>query len=240
MIQGTRMQRNETHSSGRKAPPPVGKSYRTPLGLDVRLHGDRYLAQEWTPHRRELYLLRPDVEQPISVDRIVWPSVFLFPGDWANPERADPPITPRFGFAEVTTRLWRDRSRMDAALREHFASDITPGALMRIDLVTDASDKAGEAWKFLNLVPEPLLDGSDQWPVIGYDVADSGLRSGLMNCGYSQPERQALRPAWAPKINGHGLFTSPDDAFAFRAVTTARAPEHAPFFVFAIAIRGGV
>jgi hypothetical protein len=221
-----------------EAAAPVGKTYRTPLGLDVRLSGERYLAREWTAHRRELYLLRPDVERPVSVDRVVWPSAFLFPGDWANPERAEPAATPRFGFAEVTTRLWRDRGRMDTALREHFG-DATPGPLMRIDLLTDGSDKAGDAWKFLNLVPEPLLDGSDQWPLAGYDVADPTLRSGLMNCGYSQPERQALRPLWARRVNSHGLFTSLADAFAVRAVTAARAPEHGPFFVFAIAIRGG-
>jgi hypothetical protein len=233
------MARSEVQSSGAKAAAPAGKSYRTPLGLDVRLPADRYLAQEWTKHRRELYLLRPDVEQPISVDRIVWPSVFLFPGDWSNPDRKVKPVTPRFGFAEVTTRLWRDRTRMDAALRDHFSGDSAPGAMMRIDLVTDGSDKTGEAWKFLNLVPEPLLEGSDLWPLVGYDVADSSLCSGLMNCGYAQAERQALRPVWAPKLNNHGLFAAADDALAFRAVTAARVPGHAPFFVFAVAIRGG-
>jgi hypothetical protein len=87
------------------------------------------------------------------------------------------------------------------------------------------------------VVPEPLLDGSEDWPVVGYDVADASLLSGLMNCGYSQPERRALRPAWATKLNRSGLFDSVEDAFAFRAVTDSRVPEHAPFFVFAIRVR---
>jgi hypothetical protein len=227
------MSRNETHQTeamqaGARA------TFRTPLGLDARLPRERYLAREWTAERRELYLLRPDVERPVSVDRAVWPSLFLFPGDWTNPDRKDKPVAPQLAFGEVATRLWRDRARMDAALR----MQVPPphGALVRIDLVTDASDKAGDAWKILNFVPEPVLEGSADWPVAGYDVAAASLLSGLMNCGYSLPERRALRPVWAPKVNDHGLFESLDDALAYRAATDARVPEHAPFFVFAVAL----
>lgn len=228
------MQRNETHATG-TGHAAARASYRTPLGLDARLAGAGYVAREWTADRRELYLLRPDIEQPLSVDRIVWPSLFLFPGDWVNPARKDSPVAPQLAFGEVATRLWRDRARMDAALRAHFSGEPGRGVPVRIDLVTDGSDKAGDSWEILNMIPEPLLEGASFWPVAGYDVADASLLSGLMNCGYSLPERQALRPVWAARINRHGLFDSPEDAFAYRAVTNARVPEHAPFFVFALA-----
>jgi hypothetical protein len=221
----------EPHKAGGETAAVV--RYCTPLGLDARLPAARYMG-EWTAERRELFLLRPDIEPPISVDRRVWPSLFRFPGDWVDPQRRDAPAVADLSFGEVALRLWRDRRRMDAALAASGSAGAVP---IRIDLLTEPSDGAHDAWQILNMVPEPLLDGSENWSLVGHDVADSSLLSGLMNCGYSQPERRALRPLWAAKLNRAGLFDSADDAFAFRAVTAARVPEHAPFFVFAIRVR---
>jgi hypothetical protein len=72
------------------------------------------------------------------------------------------------------------------------------------------------------------------WRFVGYDVADEGNISGLSNCGYTELEAAALRPAWASKLNEHGLFLELDVALAFRSLTDQRVVEHAPFFVNAI------
>lgn len=70
--------------------------------------------------------------------------------------------------------------------------------------------------------------------LLGFDVADAGLTSGLTNCGFGQSERSTLRASWAPGLNEHHLFVDVEQAFAFRGLAGGRVPEHAPFFVYAL------
>jgi len=46
------------------------------LQFDVRAAKDQYVSERWDANARAEYLLRPDTEWPLSVDRGVWPSVF--------------------------------------------------------------------------------------------------------------------------------------------------------------------
>lgn len=69
---------------------------------------------------------------------------------------------------------------------------------------------------------------------LGYDVADEVMTSGLSNCGYSDREKERIRSTWAGRINAFHLFDDADLALEFRALTEARVPEHAPFFVFGV------
>ena len=80
----------------------------------------------------------------------------------------------------------------------------------------------------------PARSGSAGYDLLGYDVADYYLMSGLANCGYSPEEAASLAPAWAPLLNEWHLFDNPADATAFAAVTAKRVPEHAPFFAYGI------
>ena len=74
----------------------------------------------------------------------------------------------------------------------------------------------------------------ERYELLGYDVADYDLLSGLTNCGYSPEEAASLAPVWAPLLNEWHLFGNPGDATAFAAVTAKRVPEHAPFFAYGI------
>jgi len=47
------------------------------LEFDVRIAKDQYVGRRWDKDSRAEYLLRPDIEWPLSVDRGVWPSVFF-------------------------------------------------------------------------------------------------------------------------------------------------------------------
>ena len=76
--------------------------------------------------------------------------------------------------------------------------------------------------------------GSEKYDLLGYDVADYYLMSGLANCGYTPEEAASLAPAWAPRLNEWHLFGNPADAMAFAVVTAERVPEHAPFFAYGI------
>ncbi|MCL2449313.1 MAG: hypothetical protein FWD17_10220 [Polyangiaceae bacterium] len=74
--------------------------------------------------------------------------------------------------------------------------------------------------------------------LLGYDIADDVFLSGLSNCGYTDDDARALRLLWGPKLNRFHLFEDARVASAFRSVTDARVPEHAPFFVFGIYLIG--
>ncbi len=188
-----------------------------PLCFDLRDDAAAFLARDWTDARRALYLLRDDVAWPKSVDSLVWPSPI--DGDQRDPvDRAD--------MRGWVLGLWSNLDLLPAP--EKTAHRI------RIDLLLDRSPVGDDFWRLLDDGPAPVLGPSDSWPVIGFDVADTGFISGLSNCGYGDEERAGLRRDWGPRINDHGLFESVDDALAFVAVSDARVPEHAPFYVMAL------
>ncbi len=64
-------------------------------------------------------------------------------------------------------------------------------------------------------------------------MADSGLISGLSNCGYDE-EVTELRQRYGPHLNPHHLFAEREPALQFRRVTSERVLEHAPFFVYGL------
>lgn len=72
------------------------------------------------------------------------------------------------------------------------------------------------------------------WELLGYDVADGFLLSGLSDCGWETGE---IRPpaAWSgAHLNEHHLFHEPDMAFEYVEAVNIRVPEHAPFFVYSL------
>jgi len=64
---------------------PAALGSAVPMGFDAREMTSP--ARAWHADRRELYLLRPEVERPLSVDALVWPSVFEGVADlgWTGP-----------------------------------------------------------------------------------------------------------------------------------------------------------
>jgi hypothetical protein len=72
------------------------------------------------------------------------------------------------------------------------------------------------------------------WRLLGYDVSDGGLLSGLSNCGSTDEEAAEARRRWEAHLNAHHLFDALEPAFDFRRASDARVPEHAPFFVFGL------
>lgn len=99
-------------------------------------------------------------------------------------------------------------------------------------ILPDAGAPNLVAW----LMGEPIveLDAPEEWTFLGYDVCDSFGYSGLVNCGYKPVEREELARAWNSRLNEHHLLRNLADADAFRVLTDARVPEHAPFLVHAL------
>ena len=78
------------------------------------------------------------------------------------------------------------------------------------------------------------------WLPLGYDVCDSVLASGLLNCGYSDGEQELFANRWGSKVNRWHLFDFAEDAFKFAELTDSRVPEHAPFGVFRLYVAQSV
>lgn len=211
--------------------------FETILGFDVRLRPDDYIDRQWGGVRREAFLLRPDIDWPMSVDRIAWPSLFHFEGDFRLPDDPFPYVAhvpDRQDMRQILS-LWADRNAMLEATDGRADEAIT----IRIDLLSDqAIDANSEQWGIFTHTPIAGDLAADEWTQLGYDVADAALTSGLSNCGFLEDERARLRDEWAGRLNDHGLFDSRDDATAFRALSDTRIAEHAPFHVFALFMVG--
>lgn len=190
------------------------------LGFDARVTGADRPA--WDGERRARYLLRSDVGAPASTDRLVWPSLFDIDG-------APPP--PAWTGANAT--VWDDLDGLRDFVARRWPPPVPPHAIVAVTWVSDrgfAEARATGPYR----EPTKRVATSGAWSLLGFDVADGSLLSGLMNCGYAADEVGALRARWEPRLNDRHLFSSIGDALAFRDVTDGRVPEHAPFFVYGL------
>jgi hypothetical protein len=183
----------------------AGADVREPLGS---------AAPEWSPQRRQAYLIRGEVIRPLSVDTTVWPPVR---------DASGAPLTKALPWVAVA-----DARRSLAFSHAPGAAEAAVIALGVIALSRDHEEElARQRGIDLDLVPEPT------WQFLGYDVDDGGV-SGLSNCAYAPEELPVLRASWAPHLNEHGLLGRLDDAIRFRALADLRVPEHAPFLVWGL------
>ena len=150
---------------------------RKPSGVDEALLGfdarEMFLppGTTWDAARRGLYLLRTDVQKPLSVDLRVWPSLF---GD-GLPEHERRRIgLDRFhlpAWRGPNPGLWEDLSRMRTSLGKlaseaHWAVAVS---WVSADGFSKPSASAGPYRE--RMTP---LTSSDAWKLLGFDVADAG------------------------------------------------------------------
>ena len=178
------------------------------LGFDARA-APRTLAPHWDESRRALYLLRRDASSPLSVDRAVWPAAATAGGP-AN-----------------ALGLWDSPPQF----RQAPAADgvVTIAISLAWSALSDASRVLWEPRLSRLALPADVA-----WRLLGYDVADLALISGLSNCGYRQDEAAALRAIWSSRLNDHHLFSAPRPAADFASLTDRRVVEHAPFFAYGL------
>lgn len=202
----------------------------TLLGFDYRIaFNSEMLVEQWTTQRRNQYLLRLDVPVPLSVDRIVWPSLFCFENAH-DQTSAGIQINP-VDFHHQALRLWANQAEMKRSV-ESANCHQNIGSFVAITLEGENSKDLDERWQMAFEEPTDPTDLDDNWGLIGYDVADKFFTSGLSNCGYGYEDLQKLRVRWQSSLNGSGLFPSIDLANAFKAYADGRIPSHAPFYVF--------
>lgn len=204
------------------------------LGFDIRLKPEDYIKVFWDQKRRDMHLLASNIVWPLSVDIMVWPSVFLYH------RRHSPPY---FQFKEAivvspqNTRqealgLWTDLDEMKDTFYKHKNKLIQNVIPLAIVLVSDASLWSDEFW---HAVLNPILSINKlplKWQFLGYDVADRDMISGLSNCGYESDRKELLQKTWSFRLNEYGLIKNLEDAIEFKELSDKRIPEHAPFYVY--------
>jgi hypothetical protein len=162
----------------------------------------------WTSERRERFLLRPEVVQPLSVDQAVWPTV--------SAARPTDDYAPDY---------WASLSALQKACQ---SADLDECAASIVALTVAKPDDSAQAL-LIPAIP-PAIDG--RWQLLGYDVADSGLTSMLSNAAFD--DATALRRRFGPAVNARGLFDSLGDAFDYRTIIGEHLPEHTPLHVHGI------
>lgn len=177
------------------------------FGYDARRPLGGPTEKEWTTDRRKRFLLCPDIVRPLSVDRTVWPALPCALKD----ERELP---------EYWSELEDLRHRCSEA------------EFTLVAMAVEINEPRAQAL-LTSCTPSEV---TSEWPLLGYDVADTGLTSGLSNCGFlpAVDDLSMLQQTWEVRLNAHGLFRAHEDATAFRDLSDSRLPEHAPFLVIAL------
>ena len=208
------------------------------LGFDVRVVPAEASAL-WDVQRRARFLLAPGVPGPLSVDVIVWPSLF----DWGQGAGMTPSERGRLRLAGLAppvwtganAGLWDDLDAMRAYLRARWGDGALPRhTVVALTWVMDPTSVARRRAGGPYARPTTPPTVATAWARLGYDVADASRLSGLTNCGYERDEAPPLRERWGRFLNVHHVFDQIAYALAFRQAADIRVSEHAPFFVYGL------
>jgi hypothetical protein len=160
---------------------------------------------------------------------MIWPSILktgVTRGEVPEPE-----------WVGMNAPFWDDLSALRKAIAQGEA-DRRPPFLIAATWHTDLGfeKEAKQEGKFAGPYVSPTTPEHPEalWRFLGFDITDGGFVSGLSNCGYDGAERDGLAAEWAQDLNRNHLFDDLQRAFKFRALTNARVPEHAPFFVIGL------
>jgi hypothetical protein len=205
------------------------------LGFDVR---EQWVDPDslWDDGRRKLFLLRADAPKPLSTDVLVWPSVFdtgqgigLPPSERARLHLSGIPTPSWIG---ANAGLWESLAHVQQYLADHLTAP-RRCAVIAVSWLSDTGfSRSSAVGPYLE--PTVPAERDAQWKLLGFDVADGSLVSGLSNSGYSFADAPRLRRDWVPYLNSSHLFIKPAPALRYREITDARVPEHAPFFAYGL------
>lgn len=164
------------------------------------------------------FFLRDGIIKPLSVDRWIWPDVLMSDQLPDNVDR---------------TQFQRTKWHMLSELHASLPDDLTDYWTIAITMLVDAT--IAKQYGIGQIPVEPSeIDAS--WQFLGFDVAETGLLSGLMDMGYRKSDGEAAfaQRQFGAALNENHLFTDRDIARNFAAWSDTRDPGHGPFYVFGI------
>ena len=180
---------------------------------------------DWDAERRREFLLRDDVQRPLSADSYVWPEA-LDDAAWDE--------WPMDEFPTENVVAWKERARLERLMRTHAR---TGGVLMAITEQCTVHHRRSAC-------PDSLPASAG---FLGFDVLDECNLSVLMNHGRGndpEPARGRWRARWAPHLGDHHLFSAFDVAAEFAReakvedVATGQADGHGVFCVVGLWVLG--
>ncbi len=191
----------------------------------------------WRGTRLDEYLLKKDVLKTLSVDINVWPTVFDLGG--CKPLSEQDASLEGFDGLAVSEEVWlnyplyKTWEDVSTILRIKWRFEDKNVLVVALTCIQEANapKEVRLSWPHTDAVPKVTWKPCQ---FLGYDIADSGMISGLMGCGYSVAEHNEAVQQWAKLLNEYHLFNDVDAAMAFRKWSDRRVVEHAPFAVFGL------
>ena len=182
------------------------------------------------------FLLREDLDDVLSADTMVWPSIFGTTAFKISASLDRVPKLPQPDWIGPNAPFWEDLNALRRAIPHGYGNE-HPFWLIAATWHTDLGFKNEERLEGKMVGPYLARTAPEHrdpaWSLLGFDVSDPGI-SGLSNCGYDDAERELIAAKWARQLNRYHLFDSLAPAFEFRTLTNGRVPEHAPFFVIGL------
>src|SRR5262249_40645684 len=98
------------------------------LGYDIRIDPE-LVRGEWSRERRLTYLLNPEIDIPLSIDTLCWPSVFKYgrQGQSDPIVNSDAILVTPSGYYQTALRFWTKVADMQKAIPPHKSG--TTGAI---------------------------------------------------------------------------------------------------------------
>lgn len=183
------------------------------IGFDARENVSKF-TETWDSERTQQYLLKTDIVKPLSVDVMVWDSIFHLLNfelpAWIGPRQQ-----------------WDNLQRLHRFIEEKKIND----SYSLVAITQWTINEKDSLEKPHSVEPELV---SNEWTLLGFDIADHYLLSGLMNAGYEVEERKHFSLKWSKYLNQYHLFDDLELAIEFKSLTDKRVEEHNPFSVYGI------
>ena len=198
---------------------------------------------------RELFLLRPEVKSPLSVDRLICPSVFqpeileskgarlvlaqFYESIKASRALAERPV--EWPESELNILgYWTNAQRMRSWLNKQPELEKLVRFPVAIGIFLDSATISDPLWQTVSDGGNDPTSPTQGWSSLGYDVADRGQISALSDCSYASEELIQARVHWGNSVNDCGLLNDLDASLEFKKYSDARVVEHAPFYLYEI------
>ena len=189
------------------------------IGFDVR---EMWLEPEaLTVHEnwKDIFLLRKQIKKVLTTGNS-WPSVFDVD------DQLDELDVPRWHGG-----LKNNLQKMEDYVTMGWGSQWKPCWITAVTKLVDSEWKQMMHQEGYPINPRDL---DENWTLLGYDVSNEWLLSGLSGLGYYPEEVQTLGKNWGRYLNEYHLLTDLQQAIDFQKMTDERVADHAPFFVYGL------
>lgn len=199
----------------------------TILHFDIRIDE---LNPEWTPVRKSQYLVKQSVARPCSVDHLVWPSIFDYDFE-LDANGMDDPLSILAEGQQTTISTKAHMFSLDGTV---LIFEMLRSMKLTMQSAREQYGMCTKAVCFTQDIKHFVQLGKTSH-LLGYDIATTGLLSGLMNCGYNDTEmNRHFKSAVLNSLNELHLIESENEIDAITNLVNSRVTGDGEFFPYAI------